>query len=155
MATETERKYLLSTLPQDLPPGERIDQGYLAREPDGTEVRVRRRSGRCRLTVKSGVGRTRREAEVEIDDASFATLWPLTEGRRVEKVRHVVAHDGGLEIEVDVYSGDLAGLLVAEVEFPTEEDAERFDAPAWFGLEVTEDARYKNARLATDGRPHD
>lgn len=152
---EIERKFLLVALPDDLPPGERIDQGYLAREPDGTEVRVRRRAGRCGLTVKAGSGRSRREAEIDIDDAAFATLWPLTEGRRVEKARHVVDEADGHAIEVDVYTGDLAGLLIAEVEFGSEEAAERFRAPAWFGAEVTDDARYKNARLATDGVPQD
>ena len=59
------------------------------------------------------------EEEIALDPAAFDRLWPLTEGRRVVKTRHAVTVAGGLVIEVDVYSGDLAGLVVAEVEFPT------------------------------------
>jgi adenylate cyclase len=56
-------------------------------------------------------------------------------------------------IELDVYGGDLEGLVVAEVEFASEEDADAFDPPAWLGREVTDDPRYKNQRLARDGAP--
>jgi CYTH domain-containing protein len=52
--------------------------------------------------------------------------------------------------EVDVFGGALAPLVLAEVEFESEDAADRFDAPAWMGREVTEDARYKNRNLATD-----
>jgi CYTH domain-containing protein len=52
-----------------------------------------------------------------------------------------------------VYSGALTGLMVAEVEFPSEEAARAFVPPAWFGREVTNDSRYKNRRLATEGLP--
>jgi CYTH domain-containing protein len=60
---------------------------------------------------------------------------------------------GGLRIEVDVYDGALTGLVLAEVEFATEQDSAAFEPPDWFGAEVTEDARYKNRALAVDGRP--
>jgi CYTH domain-containing protein len=106
------------------------------------------------MTVKSSGGRTRAEEELEIDDATFERLWPLTEGRRIEKVRHVIPTDTpGVEIELDTYGGDLEGLVVAEVEFPGEAEAEAFDAPAWLGREVTDDKRFKNQRLAVHGRP--
>jgi adenylate cyclase len=89
-----------------------------------------------------------------VDDAAFERLWPLTEGRRIEKVRYLVpAEAPGLVIEVDVYDGALAGLVVAEVEFAGEADAEAFVPPAWLGREVTGDARFKNQRLAVDGPP--
>ena len=61
--------------------------------------------------------------------------------------------DGGLVIELDVYTGDLEGLVVAEVEFDSEEAAEAFAPPEWFGEDVTDDVRYKNQRLARDGAP--
>jgi CYTH domain-containing protein len=54
---------------------------------------------------------------------------------------------------LDVYGGELEGLIVAEVEFPHVAAAFDYDQPAWFGTEVTTDDRYKNRRLATDGRP--
>lgn len=153
---EIERKFRVDAPPADLDrhPSSAIDQGYLAIEPGGTEVRVRRRAGRATLTAKSGAGRTRAEEEVALDAEAFDRLWPLTEGRRVEKVRHLIPlDDEGLTLELDVYGGDLAGLVVAEVEFPDEAAADAFVPPAWLGADVTDDERYKNQRLAVDGRP--
>jgi adenylate cyclase len=154
---EIERKFLVPELPPDLErwPATRIEQGYLAIGGDGTEVRVRRRGGDAVLTVKGGGGRSRVEEELDIDEERFARLWPLTEGRRVEKTRHVIGAGEGLKIEVDVYAGALAGLSVAEVEFGTDAAADAFTPPAWFGREVTDDARFKNQRLASDGAPAD
>jgi adenylate cyclase len=103
--------------------------------------------------VKSGSGRVRVEEEIEIEPERFERLWPLTEGRRIEKRRFEIAAGGGLTIELDVYAGDLAGLKVAEVEFPSSGDADAFTPPPWFGREVTDDPRYKNQRLACAGAP--
>ena len=150
---EIERKFLVDALPEDLPPGERVEQGYLAVAPDGVEVRIRRRDGDCTLTVKSGPAHVRVEEELEIDDRRFEALWALTEGRRIAKTRHLVPLGGGLTAEVDVYEGALDGLLTAEVEFPDEAAAHAFAAPQWMGEDVTGDKRYANQRLATDGKP--
>jgi CYTH domain-containing protein len=154
---EIERKFLVRELPAGLEGSRstRIEQGYIAIGGDGTEVRVRRRDGAAVLTVKSGGGRSRLEEEISIDGERFSRLWPLTEGRRVEKTRHVIPEGAGLTIELDVYSGTLAGLMVAEVEFPSEDSADAFEPPGWFGSEVTDDARFKNQKLACDGVPAD
>jgi adenylate cyclase len=117
-------------------------------------VRVRRRAGQAVLTVKSGGARTRVEEEFEIEPDRFERLWPLTEGRRIEKTRYEIDADGGATIELDVYGGALSGLVVAEVEFDSESDADAFAEPDWFGREVTDDARYKNQRLAREGVPN-
>jgi adenylate cyclase len=116
-------------------------------------VRVRRRGGRTWLTVKSGAGRVRVEEEIEIDGDRFERLWLLTEGRRLEKTRYEIDAGDGVVIELDVYSGDLDGLVTAEVEFDSEEAAEAFEPPGWLGEDVTEDLRYKNQRLAREGAP--
>lgn len=152
---EIERKFLVSALPADLDrhPSSEIRQGYLAIAEDGTEVRLRHRDGTAVLTVKSGGQLARVEEELPLDPGAFERLWPLTEGRRVEKVRHLVPAGDGLTIELDVYTGDLAGLVVAEVEFPSEADARAFEPPEWLGEDVTADKRFKNQRLATDGAP--
>ena len=152
---EVERKFLLTELPGALPGARRSEilQGYLVLGDGGAEARLRRRAERYWLTVKAGAGRTRTEVETELGAAQFAALWPATEGRRLEKTRHELALDGGLTAEVDVYAGALAGLLVVEVEFASEADADGFTPPAWFGVEVTDDAGYKNRSLATVGRP--
>jgi adenylate cyclase len=149
---EVERKFLVGELP-DLAAtdSDEIEQGYLAIGSDG-EVRVRQKGERLVLTAKRGSGLSRDEAEVELDQASFSELWPLTEGRRLHKRRHVVPH-GDLKIEVDIYEGDLEGLCVAEIEFASEEEAKSFDPPDWLGEDVTGDERYLNETLATQGAP--
>jgi CYTH domain-containing protein len=152
---EIERKFLIPVPPGDLDrfPCSRIEQAYVAIDPAGTEVRVRRRSGEATLTVKSGRGRSRAEEEVGIEPERFAALRELAGGRQLEKVRYELPAGDGLTIELDVYEGALAGLAVAEVEFVSDEAADRFVAPSWFGQEVTDDDAYKNQRLAVDGRP--
>jgi CYTH domain-containing protein len=154
MADEIERKFLLDAPPPGLErhPAVAIDQGYLALDGE-VEVRLRRRGEQAFLTVKAGGGRRRVEQEVELALEQFGALWPLTEGRRVCKRRHLVPGPDGLEFEVDVYGGELDGLLVAEVEFPDDAAADAFDAPGWLGREVTDDPRWKNQALALHGRP--
>jgi CYTH domain-containing protein len=150
---EIERKFLVDRLPPGAGEGERIEQGYLAVGDDGVEVRVRRRGDRTVLTVKSGPGMVRTEEELPLDARAFDSLWPLTGGRRIEKRRHLVALEDGLTAEVDVYDGPHAGLLTAEIEFPSVEASEAFAPPAWLGDEVTGDRRYANQALALEGRP--
>ena len=154
---EIERKFLVREIPAvaDGSRSSHIEQGYIAIADDGTEVRVRRRDGSAVLTVKAGGGRSRTEEEIGIDGERFERLWPLTEGRRLEKTRHLIPAPEGLTVELDVYSGDLEGLAVAEVEFDSEEAADAFRPPEWFGPEVTDDARFKNQRLASEGAPTD
>jgi adenylate cyclase len=149
---EVERKFLVPDPPDlDGSESDEIEQGYLAIGADG-EVRLRRKGEKLVLTAKRGAGISREEAEVELDREAFERLWPLTEGRRLHKRRHVIPH-GDLAIEVDVYEGDLEGLLVAEIEFSSEDEARRFDPPDWIGKEVTGDERYLNETLATQGPP--
>jgi CYTH domain-containing protein len=152
--SEIERKFVVDAAPRGLArhPSSEIRQGYLAVDADGTEVRVRSRNGGAVLTVKQGAGRSRAEEELEIPMELFDRLWSLTDGRRIEKRRYVVPAEG-LEIEVDVYAGRLEGLVVAEVEFPDESAADAFEAPDWFGREVTDDPRFKNQALAREGSP--
>jgi len=149
---EIERKFLLSK-PPDLEGTEsdEISQGYLALGFEG-EVRLRRRGKKLVLTAKRGSGIARDEAEVELDQADFDRLWPLTEGRRLHKRRHLITQNE-LKVEVDVYEGELEGLVVAEIEFPSEEEARAFEPLDWIGEEVTGDERYLNETLATKGAP--
>src|SRR5918995_147586 len=92
--------------------------------------------------------------EIELDSPQFDALWPLTEGARLSKTRHVVPH-GELTIEVDVFKGPLAGMVLGEVEFESEEDSGAFDSPDWLGTDVTGDHRYANESLAVQGVPED
>jgi CYTH domain-containing protein len=90
--------------------------------------------------------------ELPVEGRDAQALWELTEGRRVEKTRRLMRIDGA-QAEVDEYGGDLAGLVVVEIEFPDEQTAQAFTPPAWFGRELTGEAEYANRSLACDGLP--
>jgi adenylate cyclase len=156
---EIERKFLLHGVPPAMRFAHRepIRQGYLALDGD-TEVRLRITARRAVLTIKAGRGGVRVEEEIALRTAQAEALWELTDGRRVQKTRRRVrlAGAGGgadLVAEVDEYAGALDGLVVAEVEFPDEAAARGFEPPAWFGRELTDDWRYANRSLASDGMP--
>ncbi|CAN5753833.1 CYTH domain-containing protein [soil metagenome] len=156
-ADEIERKFLLDELPSavaDVDPTW-IDQGYLS-VTDDVEVRIRARAGDHLLTVKHGRGEVRTEVTIELTAAQFDDLWPSTDGQRIRKQRWVIPHDTNaeLEVEVDQFHDALNGLLIAEVEFASPHASAAFEPPAWFGREVTDDDRYRNAALA-DGPPDD
>lgn len=147
---EIERKFLLSGRAPDLDRYQHftVSQGYLISAGQDLEVRLRVRDGRRWLTIKQGGGLSRDEYEVEVERARFDRLWMLTLGRRIEKERYLIPAEQGLTIELDVYRGELEGLLTAEVEFDSAAQAERFAPPAWFGQEITGQARFSNQRLA-------
>src|SRR5213076_3085716 len=148
---EIERKFLL----KELPPGLNrfrshvIAQGYLASEPGGRHVRLRKKGKTASLTFKVGRGAHREEREVKLSPKQFAALWPGTAGRRLRKLRYEVPWRN-LMIEIDVYRGKHSGLVVAEVEFPDLATCSEFKPPQWFGREVTSQNRYSNMRLANE-----
>ena len=112
------------------------------------------------MTIKSGRGGVRVEEEIALEMRQAERLWELTEGRRVQKTRRRVrlaGTGGGAELvaEVDEYAGSLDGLVVVEVEFPDEDAAAGFEPPAWFGRELTDDWRYANRSLASEGMPEE
>jgi adenylate cyclase len=94
----------------------------------------------------------RTELEIELGHDQFSTLWPGTENRRLEKIRYQI-RDAGQKIELNVFQGNLEGLVLAEIEFPSREKGKEFEPPNWLGEEVTEDSRYKNQNLAQKGAP--
>ena len=154
MSVEIERKFLVRKLPKDLHKGKstKIIQGYTAIAEDGTETRLRQRENAYSQTLKSGKGLERQEVEAVLTESQFDTLWPLTKGKRVKKTRFDLPYKDWI-IEVDVYEGRLEGLVTAEVEFKSLEDATSFTPPDWMGREVTQDERYKNRNLALHGLP--
>ena len=153
---EIERKFIIENLPQDLEkyPRHDIRQGYLAVAEDGTEVRIRHKGQQYFLTVKSGGRLQRDEVEIKLNRDEFTRLWPLTIGKRIEKDRYELEHEGSI-IELDVFGGSIEGHIAAEVEFQSLEDSESFVPPDWFGREITQDERYKNKNLAVHGLPVD
>ncbi len=146
MGVEIERKFLLRDGRwRGGPPGERLVQGYLSRDPART-VRIRIAGERAYLTIKGATQGARRaefEYPVPLDDAQ--AMLALCDGPLVDKIRHAREHDG-LRWEIDEFLGDNLGLVVAEVELASED--QRFESPPWLGPEVTGDVRYYNSHLA-------
>ncbi|MEM7568591.1 MAG: CYTH domain-containing protein [Pseudomonadota bacterium] len=144
MALEIERKYLVAgPFPED-PSAKTLVQGYIARE-DGRTVRVRFDGTSYKLTIKGkSEGIARHEFEWTLEEAEGQALLHGLCTIKIEKVRHKVPHAGFIW-EVDVFSGDNAGLIVAEVELPSAEAS--FEIPSWAAREVSDDARFFNAAL--------
>jgi CYTH domain-containing protein len=148
---EIERKYLLRSCPPETSgaPAVDIDQGYLPGER--ILERVRRVSSadgtRYYRTVKLGTGIQRLEFEEETTEQFFATVWPLTRGRRVQKRRFTLL-DEGVEWVVDQFVD--RPLVLAEVELETADAA--VQVPAWLAnvlvREVTNEPEYTNFRLS-------
>ncbi len=151
---ERERKFLVDDLPDDLAPTSEVAlrQGYLAAGPYRS-VRVRDAGSEgCTLTVKAGGGAERTEIELPIQRTEFDAAWRHTDGHRLVKTRQRIPF-GEHVIELDVFGGDLEGLVLAEVEFDSVAALESFEPPAWFGRDVTDDDGYTNASLALHGIP--
>ena len=148
---EIERKFLLKRLPERLKQARRcvIAQGYLAAEPGGRHVRLRKKGKTASLTFKVGRAAHREEREIKLSAKQFSALWPATVGRRLYKLRYEVPWKNFL-IEIDIYHRKHKGLVVAEVEFPDHVTCRRFKPPSWFGREVTGEKRYSNVRLANE-----
>ncbi len=155
MSIEIERKFLVPMLPNMKGIfGKDILQGYLSTSNSNMEKRVRKKGNKFYFTEKFGKGLKRKEQEREISEFEFNAQYALTQGRRVEKTRYEIPFKEKI-IELDVYSGNLEGLIVAEIEFDSINESKDFLIPEWFGREVTSDERYKNKNLALYGLPED
>ncbi|MFG6466706.1 CYTH domain-containing protein [Roseateles sp. BYS87W] len=147
MGIEIERKFLVadSGWREAVTQSTRFSQGYLSRDPART-VRVRVAGDAAFLTIKGRTqGASRAEFEYAVPVADAQALLALCDGPVVEKLRHLCLH-AGMTWEVDEFLGANAGLVVAELELQSEDQA--FERPAWVGQEVTGDGRYVNANLA-------
>lgn len=153
---EIEKKWKLTQLPKvaqtEMGQRHEIKQGYVCVEHG--ELRVRDKNGRCYLTAKSDGGLSREEWETEIPKWVFDQLWLNCQGRTLEKIRCAIPY-GELTLEIDMYLGQLSGLVTLEIEFASEAEAEQFDVTALAAdaLDVTADKRYKNKSLAVNGLP--
>jgi len=146
MGIEIERKFLPANDGwRGLGQPTLMRQGYLVADPVRT-VRVRIEGERAVITIKSkttGASRGEWEYEIPVPDAA-ELLDRLCEQPLVEKVRHRIGYQGHTW-EVDEFQGENAGLVVAEIELDSEDEA--FDTPDWIGREVTGDPRYYNSSL--------
>jgi adenylate cyclase len=147
MATEIERKFLLKESSwKDLADGgTHYSQGYLVGSKHAS-VRVRIQGERAFLNIKSAtIDITRQEFEYEIPlEEANEMLKTLCEKPLIDKVRYLLKNENHVW-EIDVFSGDNKGLIVAEIELNSKD--ENFDKPDWLGDEVSDDARYYNVSL--------
>lgn len=144
---EIERKYLVKELPENLEqyPKRELEQGYLCTAP---VVRIRKDNEKYELTYKSKGLLIREEYNLPLTQESYEHLKTKADGRIISKTRYMIPLDSNLTIELDIFHGDLAPLILAEVEFPDVESANHFTPPDWFGKDVTFDAQYQNNHLS-------
>lgn len=146
---EIEKKFLLREMPEDLSSyrHSEIEQAYLNAEP---VIRIRRKDDKYILTYKSKGMMVRMEEEFPLNEQAYLHLRDKADGRIITKTRYFIPYNK-YTIELDVFHGDMEPLVMAEVEFDTEEEATTFAAPEWFGEEVTFDRKYHNVNMALGG----
>lgn len=145
---EIERKYLVKQLPEflDTYPYRVLEQGYLNVRP---VVRIRRDNDKYQLTYKSSGLMAREEYNLPLTQEAYEHLLTKIDGHLIQKKRYMIPLSQDLTAELDVFEGRLAPLLLAEVEFPTEAEANSFTPPSWFGKDVTFSGKYHNSYLST------
>ena len=148
MPMEIERKFLIRALPEDLSscPHTEIEQAYLSVNP---VVRVRMDGDRYYLTYKGSGKMAREEYNLPLSEAAYRHLLEKKDGRVIRKTRYRIPLSP-YTVELDLFHGEFEGLLLAEVEVPTVEEAVAFKMPDWFLKDVTEDRRYHNSAMALE-----
>lgn len=149
---EIERKFLIKEIPDylkdnlDILEPKNIIQYYIG---DNPEIRIRLSNNIFTLTIKSGQGLVRHEVETDITEEDFNSIINMGQFPYVSKTRYNVPIDNNI-IELDIYE-NMEGLITAEVEFNTIEDAENFVPPNWFYTELTNKKGFSNRDLAFYG----
>lgn len=147
VALEIERKFLVKGDFENLAKKKlKIIQGYLSLDEERI-IRIRIQDEQAFLTIKgksNASGLTRSEWEKEIDLKEAKDLLNLAIGNLIEKIRYHIPSGNHL-FEVDVFSGENAGLILAELELKSENES--FTKPEWLGQEVSGDIQYFNSNL--------
>ena len=142
---EIERKFLVGALPSlDGYKHSEIVQGYLSFSP---EIRVRKLDDKYYRTEKGEGMIVREEIETEIDREAAEEMFKKIKTNLIEKTRYYIPYNK-FTIELDIYKGIFKGLIVAEVEFETIEEAREFTPPDWFLEDISEKREYRNKILA-------
>lgn len=144
---EIEKKYLIGECP-DLSKYSfhKIEQAYLNTNP---VVRVRRQDDDYYMTYKGKGFEVREEYNLPLNKEAYIHLKEKADGNVISKTRYLIPdEDGRHTIELDVFDAPFAPLILAEVEFSSEEDAASYQPPAWFVKEVTNDRTYANSTMS-------
>lgn len=153
---EIERKFAIKYIPKDLSDFEfkKIEQGYLCHNP---VLRIRKSNENYILTYKSKFGIEvqqsgdpiiNNEVELPLTKEAYLTLKEKTEGNIIYKTRYLIPIADNLIAELDIFEEKLKGLVFAEVEFSSKDEANRFTPPDWFDKELTKDKQFSNYHLS-------
>lgn len=144
---EIERKYLIKNMPKlENYKYHKIEQAYLCTNP---VVRVRREDESYYMTYKGGGMMAREEYNLPLNREAYEHLIQKADGNVIGKTRYLIPLElEGLTIELDVFDSPFESLVLAEVEFESEEQANTFQPPEWFGEDVTFDGRYHNSYMS-------
>ncbi|MBS6561084.1 MAG: CYTH domain-containing protein [Clostridiales bacterium] len=147
---EIERKFLVDPMPEALETfvKKSIEQGYLSTNP---VVRIRKMNEEYFLTYKSSGMMERQEVELPLTKDAYEHLREKVDGRVITKERYLIPYQTWT-IELDCFHGELEGMVLAEVEFSSVEEANHFQAPVWFKKEVTFEKEYHNSYLSQTER---
>lgn len=146
MGKEIERKFLVKEIPANLNeyPYHMLEQGYLNTDP---VVRVRKEDDTYYLTYKGRGYIEKEEYNLPLNEVAYRHLLAKTDGNIISKKRHLIPCPP-YTIELDVFDAPFSPLVIAEVEFPSLEEAKAFTPPEWFGEDVTGDYHYSNSYLS-------
>ena len=152
MGMEIEKKYTIKELPDKLESYDHhmIEQAYLTTEPT---IRVRREDDRYYMTYK-GVGGSNsslshEEYNLTLTKEAYESLAEKADGNVIRKKRVLIPY-GKYTIELDIFAEPFKPLIIAEVEFPSTDEANGFVPPEWFDEDVTDRREYRNAYLALE-----
>ena len=122
-----------------------LEQAYLCTDP---VVRVRKSDDTYTLTYKSRGLMSREEYNLPLTLESYEHLKEKADGNVIRKKRFRIPLPEDLTIELDLFDEPFQGLILAEVEFISEEQARSFVPPDWFGEEATWSTQYHNSTLS-------
>ena len=146
MAIEIERKFLVKNIPRrEIQYSHKIRQGYIAKNKDRV-IRIRQKENDYFITIKGnkiGISRFEFEYPIPRNDGEIL-LENFCQDEVIEKTRYYVESKGHTW-ELDVFHGNNEGLIVAEIELMSKDQA--FHIPSWIGREVTDKEKYYNMNL--------
>ena len=151
---EIERKFAVIEMPKNLENYEKeeIEQGYLCIKPT---VRIRKSNDEYTINYKwkqkgleEKVAIQNIEYTMPLTEENYRILLNKIENYLIKKDRYKIPIDNNLTVELDVFHGNLEGLVFAEVEFPNLEAAESFNKPEWLGKDLCFDKRFDNTSLS-------
>lgn len=152
---EIERKYLFNTIPFDLKqyPCNLIEQVYISTTP---VIRARKKAPIDQingepsyiLTIKSSGLLKREEYELLLTEDEYLSLLRKAEGNVITKKRYVIPLHSDLNLELDIFEGTFKGLIMGEIEFPSDEAANKYNPPEYISREVTFDTHFHNSTMS-------